>query len=75
MIETRYCPKCEKKTGTIFNDFMVMFCLECKTMRGDKSHYTREKQPFKCLHCGRLLEENFVGQKICSDCSNGLQSV
>lgn len=64
-----YCKKCEKRTTTVYNAFMVAFCAECHTMRGDKSDYTGQKQPFKCIWCGRLLDEDYVGQVTCRDCS------
>lgn len=64
----QYCKKCEKRTATVYNGYMVAFCMECETMRGRKSDYTGKKKPFKCFHCGRLLEESYVGQVICSDC-------
>jgi len=69
----RYCTKCEKRTTTVYNDFMVAFCSECHTMRGERSDYTGQKQPFKCLSCGRMLEETYTGQKVCSDCEYELE--
>jgi hypothetical protein len=68
--ETRFCKKCQKQTHTVFNDFMVSFCYECHTLRGDESDYSGQKQPFKCGFCGRMMDESYVGQSICSDCES-----
>lgn len=71
-----YCSKCQEKTITVFNDFMVPFCWQCKTVRRSASYHTGRKQPFKCNDCGRMMDEDYVGQTVCSDCEGGgLQSV
>ena len=63
----RYCSKCQTKTETIYNEFMVAFCYECKHMRGRRSDYS-QSQPFTCIHCGRSMDTDYAGQSVCSDC-------
>jgi len=64
----QYCQKCSKHTQTIYNSFMVAFCSKCHTMRFKVSDYTGHKQPFECVGCGCFKDEDFVGQRFCSDC-------
>lgn len=64
-----FCPKCNKKTPTIHNDFMVAFCYECNCRRGEKSDYTEVKRSFQCKHCGRITDESYIGQTSCLLCA------
>jgi len=62
----QYCKKCEKKTETVYNDFMVAFCSECHTMRSQP--VSRGPVAFQCIWCGRMMDGH-PGQTICSDCA------
>lgn len=69
MSDKRYCKRCEVRTDTVFNDFMVSFCAECHTMRGKRSDYTNRLTAFQCSGCGVKMDEQYVGQTICNNCS------
>lgn len=62
----RYCTTCEKRTDSVYNDFMVEFCADCHTLRDYP--LSGELRAFQCIHCGRMLDEVYVGQSVCLDC-------
>lgn len=68
------CPHCKKKTGTVYNDFMVAFCAKCGKMRGKKSDYTGQTRAFECCICGILTSEKYVGQTKCSICAQEIRN-
>lgn len=64
----KFCQHCQRKTRSVFNDFMVEFCEECKIVRGERKKYTGVLMSFECAACGRMMDESYVGQTVCSQC-------
>ena len=59
-----YCAHCGKRTENVYNDFMVTFCAECNRIKPHQSVVL----PFKCLMCGSMQDERYIGQQICDKC-------
>ena len=68
---SEFCPKCGKQTPSVFNDFMVSFCAVCHTRR---NHQPSLKAPFKCVECGAMSDERFIGQTVCEECERSLKN-
>jgi hypothetical protein len=62
-----YCEHCNQRTESIFNDFMVEFCYTCKRIK--RSNH-RQLQTFKCIHCGIITDESYIGQTVCNSCAS-----
>ena len=63
-----YCNKCKRETKTLFNDFMVAFCLTCKSVK----HTGNADTMFTCRYCGNVYDKSSPSQSMCVLCEREL---
>lgn len=64
-----YCKHCKERTATVYNGYMVGFCMKCERRRP----YEPVLVAFQCRECGMMTDESRPGQIYCNDCETSVR--